>query len=147
MDHTRSYAPSSLDTFLAAILGEPDPAGAATFAAAIFDEDDPAIAAGGGERDAAFAAAILREYDPDQPRDERGRWTAVGTDDGSGDATKAPRKVEQKDLDAMVAKLKNTKAGKALFDKAEKAAKDAGNDGLTIKAEPKDNLPDGAEAR
>jgi hypothetical protein len=149
MDHPRFNAPPSVDTFLAAILGQPDPSGAAAFAAAILGEDAPASAAAAGDdrnaASAAFAAAILREYDPDQPRDERGRWTADGADGGSEKETKPPRKIEQKDLDVMVEKLKNTKGGKALFDKAEKVAKDAGNDGLTIKAEPKDNMPDGDE--
>jgi hypothetical protein len=49
------------DEFLARILGEQKP--------------------GGG---AAFAAAILREYNfnPDEPRDERGRWTTGGSSGG-----------------------------------------------------------------
>ena len=52
-----SYSDSntSLDTFLAEILYKPDPVSAT-----------------------AFAAQILREYDPDEPRDERGRWTTGG---------------------------------------------------------------------
>ncbi len=149
MSGPRHTSPS-LDSFLAAVIDKPDRAGAAAFAAVIVDEDDSAsVGAACDEREAAsaaFAAAILREYDPDQPRDERGRWTAAGSDGGSADATERPRKMEQKDLDGMVDKLKASKEGEALFGKAEKAAKDAGAKGLTIKVEPQENLPDDSEA-
>jgi hypothetical protein len=61
------------DDFLAAVLGQPRPAETAAFLAAIIDVPDRAGAA-------AFAAAILGEggYNPDEPRDERGRWTTGG---------------------------------------------------------------------
>lgn len=60
MDNSISCAPPSIDEFLAAVLGEYDPADAA-----------------------AFVATILREqnFDPNEPRDERGRWTAGGSSD------------------------------------------------------------------
>lgn len=91
MDNPRSCASPGLDAFLAAvvdgrnppgndefvatILDEGDPASTAALAATVFDECDPAGAA-------AFAA-ILLEYDPNQPRDWRGRWTAVCADEDS----------------------------------------------------------------
>ena len=52
----------------------------------------------------------------------------------------------QKDMDAMIDKLKKSLAGKALYDLAEKGAKANGADGLTIKIEPPENLPPGQEA-
>jgi hypothetical protein len=45
----------------------------------------------------------------------------------------------------MVEKLRKTPEGKKLYDKAEKAAKDLGANGLTIKAEPAENLPNRGE--
>ena len=129
MSGPRHTSPS-LDSFLPAVIDKPDRWHAA-FAAVIVDEDDSASvgdACDGAEAaSAAFAAAILREYDPDQPRDERGRWTAAGSDGGSADATERPRETEQKNVDGMVDKLKASKEGEALFGKAEKAAKDAGD--------------------
>jgi hypothetical protein len=65
---TRAFASVEYDEFLAAILGRSDPA----------NSD-------------AFAAGILREYNfnPDEPRDERGRWTTggSGTSGTSGGST------------------------------------------------------------
>jgi hypothetical protein len=62
------------DACVAAVLGRPDPARTAAFLAEILDEPDHA----GG---AAFATAILGEagFNPDEPRDERGRWTTGGS--------------------------------------------------------------------
>ena len=70
MDNSRHRVSPSLDGFLAAILGKPSPPSTAEFTTAILGECDPTTAA-------AFAATILREdnFDPNQPRDERGRWT------------------------------------------------------------------------
>jgi cell pole-organizing protein PopZ len=106
MDNARSYASPSLDEFLAAILDRPNPAStaefvaeilgendrasAAAFAAAILDKPNPAgvaefVAEILGEKApssaADSAAASLREYNfnPDEPRDERGRWTTGGS--------------------------------------------------------------------
>lgn len=56
MDNSTSCALPSSEAFVAAILGEDNSASAT-----------------------AFAAHILYEYDPDQPRDERGRWTTGGS--------------------------------------------------------------------
>ena len=81
--------------FLAAILDEPDHAGAAAFAASILGEDtgypnEPCDEKGrratGGSQPSTpsardvFIAAVLREhnYNPNEPRDERGRWTTGG---------------------------------------------------------------------
>ena len=85
----------SCQAFLAAILDEPDHAGAAAFAASILGEDtgypneacdeNSRRSTGGSQpstpsaRD-VFIAAVLREhnFDPNEPRDERGRWTTGG---------------------------------------------------------------------
>ncbi|MGA2032628.1 MAG: hypothetical protein ABSG68_10250 [Thermoguttaceae bacterium] len=92
--------------FLAAILEEQnDPAETATFVAAILGEEHPGQAAGERERCRAdhshegwfgailngfsevadpFAPVTLRDgYNPDEPRDWRGRWTAGGAGGGS----------------------------------------------------------------
>ena len=53
----------------------------------MFDECDPAGVA-------AFAA-ILLEYDPNQPRDWRGRWTTVGADDDSDSEAEIRRRLEK----------------------------------------------------
>ncbi len=50
------------------------------FAAALRGHRDPAVGA-------EFAETILREYDPDQPRDERGRWTSDGESDDTPSET------------------------------------------------------------
>ena len=71
MDNSRDYASPSHDEFLAAILGEDDPADTAAFVATILGECEPAST--------AMFADVLREYNPDEPRDERGRWTTGGT--------------------------------------------------------------------
>jgi len=104
MENSGACVPSSLDEFLAAILGDRDPKSAAAFAAAILREyapDEPrdqkgrstaavsyddwlnAIAYGVSEPFDAFAADILGEhnFNPNQPRDERGRWTTGGSHD------------------------------------------------------------------
>jgi hypothetical protein len=80
MDSSKSYASPSHGEFLAAILDESNPANTAAFAAAILDSRDPAGAA-------AFAACILGEhnFNPDEPRDERGRWTTGGSNGKSED--------------------------------------------------------------
>ena len=68
MKNSRTFPVVSRDEFLAAILGKPDPKGTAAFVAAIT-----------GERDVESAAAVvLREYNPDEARDWRGRWTVDG---------------------------------------------------------------------
>ena len=63
----------SQEEFLGAILGKPDPLGTAAFVAAITGECDVESA----------AVVILREFDPDEPRDSWGRWT-TGGDSASG---------------------------------------------------------------
>jgi hypothetical protein len=93
-----------------------------------------------------FAATILREYSPDQPRDEKGRWTSDGSGDGAAQTTSTSGKREQKDLDTMVERLTKTSEGKKLYDTAKKAAKDAGSDELTIKLEKPENLPNSEAA-
>ncbi|MGO8690452.1 MAG: hypothetical protein ACLQLG_12590 [Thermoguttaceae bacterium] len=164
MNDSRFHASPSLDSFLAAILDKPDRASAAAFAVGVLDEGGSTQEGGTGatgrshedwldailygvhERSDAFGSDILREYDPNEPRDEKGRWTTGGSNDSATKADAPSRKIEQKDLDAMVDKLKKSEEGKAFFDKAEKAAKDAGADGLTIKVEPEENLPNDSEA-
>ena len=81
MDNSICYGSPSLDEFLAAILGKSDPADTAAFVATILGQRDPVITG-------AFADT-LREYSPDQPRDNWGRWTADGskTSISSDDAT------------------------------------------------------------
>ena len=68
------HDPASAVAFAADILDVPNPASAVAFAAEILDVPNPASAA-------AFAAAILREhnFNPNEPRDERGRWTTGGS--------------------------------------------------------------------
>lgn len=58
-DILRGENHASLDAFLTAILGEDHPASAAAFAAAVFCEHN---------------------FNPNEPRDERGRWTTGGSD-------------------------------------------------------------------
>jgi hypothetical protein len=74
MENWGDCASPSHDEFLAAIRGEHNPASTAAFTAAILDQRDPAGAA-------AFAARILGEhnFNPDEPRDEKGRWTTGGS--------------------------------------------------------------------
>jgi hypothetical protein len=74
MDNSRLCALPSLDAFLAAILDQPNPSSVDAFVAEILGENNPGTAA-------AFAADILREhnFNPDEPRDERGRWTTGGS--------------------------------------------------------------------
>ncbi len=54
--------------------------GCEEFLAAILDKPNPADGA-------AFAAAVLREYNPDEPRDAWGRWTTGGSSGGSTKTT------------------------------------------------------------
>jgi hypothetical protein len=63
--------------FVAAILGQEESADREAFVAKILGKKEPGSAG-------AFSSAILREYnfDPNEPRDERGRWTT-----GGGNAT------------------------------------------------------------
>jgi hypothetical protein len=91
------HNPESLEAFLAAVLGEHDPASVDAFVTAIRGEHDPTsveafVTAIRGEHNpasaAAFAAKILYEYSPDQPRDERGRWTTGDSHDDSLNATR-----------------------------------------------------------
>ncbi len=100
MATTRHHGLSGFDEFLAAVTDEYKPSGGAAFAAAILGEDGS-----GGLRDervggtagvshddwldvvapeahrtrrspsAPAADEFLYEYNPDEPRDERGRWT------------------------------------------------------------------------
>ena len=81
MDSSISYASPGLDTFLAAILDKTNPADTAAFTAAILDECNPADTA-------AFAARLLGEhnFNPNEPRDEKGRWTTGGSYNGWPDA-------------------------------------------------------------
>ena len=74
MDNSNCDSPPTYDEFLTAILGERSDMSAAEFAAAILGEDAPVDAA-------AFAAILLGEqnFNPDEPRDERGRWTSDGS--------------------------------------------------------------------
>jgi hypothetical protein len=77
--------PTSAAAFLAEILYQPDPTDTAAFAAAILGDHSPADGV-------ELAAGTLREwnFDPDQPRDERGRWTTGGSDgDGKGEVGRA----------------------------------------------------------
>jgi hypothetical protein len=82
MDKSTFCASASRDAFLVAILGKPNPASVAAivdqrnpasvaeFVASILDKPNPASAA-------EFAVQILGEhnFNPDEPRDWRGRWT------------------------------------------------------------------------
>lgn len=83
MDNSRHDSSPGLDGFLAAVLGRPNPTETAAFTRVVLGQGDPTSAA-------AFAATVLREYnfDPNQPRDERGRWTSGG---GSADGGTASR--------------------------------------------------------
>jgi hypothetical protein len=167
MANSRYDTSLTVEQFVAAITEQPDREGAAAFAAAILGEEQ--LGRGSGRRPGeishrgrlgaalyggpvAAACGDLHEgnFNPDEPRDERGRWTTDGTSDsqassGLSDVSDSPKQIGQKDLDATVAKLRKTDAGKTLFDRAEKAAKAMGASGLGIKAEPPDNLPGGAE--
>ena len=84
----------SLDAFLARLLDEGDPAGAAAFAAAVVGEE-AAREEGGWTAGVSYenwrtavrygvpetsATEVVREYnfDPNEPRDERGGWTTGG---------------------------------------------------------------------
>ena len=69
MGNSRSYATISSEEFLSAILGKPDPAGAAAFRAAILGQRSPITSA-------EFLAAILGKGDPGFPRNGRGGRTA-----------------------------------------------------------------------
>ena len=81
MDKSISYSSPGLDAFLAAILYKSNPVDTAAFTAAILDENDPIITA-------AFAAHLLGEhnFNPNEPRDWRGRWTTGSSCDGWADA-------------------------------------------------------------
>ena len=79
--------PATPEEFVATILGREPPTDTAAFAAAIsgrgekVDTGPFAAALLGKEKPsntAEFAAAI-REYNPDEPRDEKGRWTTGGS--------------------------------------------------------------------
>ncbi len=74
MDHSRSRGNLSLDSFLEAVIGKPSPASTAAFVAVIRGERDL-------DREPELLAEILGEanFDPDEPRDEKGRWTTGGT--------------------------------------------------------------------
>ncbi len=87
MDNPRSCASPGLDVFLTAVAGARNPPSNDEFVATVFDECDPAGVA-------AFAA-ILLEYDPNQPRDWRGRWTTVGADDDSDSEAEIRRRLEK----------------------------------------------------
>lgn len=77
----------SLDAFLAEILYKPEPASTA-----------------------AFTAQILREYDPDEPRDERGRWTTGGgTASGASGAVKTSPESSTVSAPAKVTTIDNPK--------------------------------------
>ena len=91
------------------------------------------------------AVDTLREYDSDEPRDERGRWTTGGSFWGARGPAPTAEWTKRVSI-GMVDKLKNSKEGKSLFDKAEKAAKGMGHVGpQPSESEPAENLPAGAE--
>jgi hypothetical protein len=75
--------PSNTDAFPPSYLNRnPERMSVEEFAAAILGESNLT-------ESAEFAEAILREYSPDQPRDEKGRWTSDEASDGQR-ATKTP---------------------------------------------------------
>jgi hypothetical protein len=81
----KSGVPLSVDELLAAILDRPTRADTAAFVATILGEDDRT----GG---AVSAAELLREFNPDEPRDWRGRWTTGGAEtSGTSGASLADR--------------------------------------------------------
>lgn len=91
MGRSRFRASPVVEAFVNDLLGRLDPAETAAFVAEITGQRNPARSAafveeilGGPTRSstAAFVADILREYSPDQPRDDWGRWTSGGS---SGD--------------------------------------------------------------
>ncbi len=135
MNGSRFYASPGLDSFLAAILDKPDRASAAAFAVAILDEGESAgVAAIYDDRDAAnaaFAATILREYDPNEPRDWRGRWTTGRSDGSPRGATDQPG--QKSEPGVQVEKGKGGFTAKDLLDElgkhddAKKLLKDAEN--------------------
>jgi hypothetical protein len=157
MSDLNRRARPNLDEFMAAILGRPERERVGAFAAAVLEGHDSAGAAAFatailGDPSAADApevnAGILRErnFNPDQPRDERGRWTSgdsQGIPTGDADTTEG---IGQKDADTMLDRLKKCLQGKELFDKAEKAAKANGASGVTVKVEPPSNLPPNTES-
>ncbi len=73
MADSESELSPELEAFLEAVTGRPSRARTEAFLAAIRGEGYPA-------GDASFAAAGLSEqnFNPDEPRDERGRWTTGG---------------------------------------------------------------------
>jgi hypothetical protein len=109
------------------------------FAAALLGHRDPAVGA-------EFSETILREYDPDQPRDEQGRWTSDDSSDGASSEKNSKKKREPKELDRMVVALTKTDEGKKLYASAKKSAKALGADDLTIKLDKRENLPNGDAA-
>jgi hypothetical protein len=89
-----------LDEFLAIVRGDSDPAETAAFVAAItdkshYDHEKSREGNGGGNTGISHADWLnavrygFREhnFNPDEPRDEKGRWTADGTDAEPADAT------------------------------------------------------------
>ncbi len=113
--------------FARAILGEGDPAEAKTFARILYGKSNPAETAAFvyeslRESDPARAAKFLREYDPDEPRDEKGRWTTGGSTNGAnrgesgatlGDLSKwlskiAPSDAAKAEAARIAAAIKNT---------------------------------------
>jgi hypothetical protein len=79
-DHSRRRASPGVEAFVRSIRGEREPRDTAAFVAAICGESNLKSAA-------EFAAAILGEagYDPNQPRDDWGRWTTGAGDQKSDD--------------------------------------------------------------
>ena len=121
MQRSRLHPSPALDEFLAVILDDHDLASGAAFAAAMLEDHNLSEGrAGGGRRTTdishegwlnailygvpepthAFAFGTLREYnfDPNQPRDERGRWT-TGASKG-----KSPEQARQDILKALAPK-------------------------------------------
>jgi len=107
LEHSGACVPSSHDEFLAVILGEHNSTSAA-----------------------AFAAEILREYSPDQPRDQRGRWTAGGSHDdwlaaitygAPAPSLERTGRISEEELQKIVAQLQASPAAKKLYLEAQQA--------------------------
>jgi hypothetical protein len=105
MGNSGVYPSLSQEDFLAAILGRRDPPSAAALAAVVLDEGYSRDKPAGPAADISYeefldailhgfrgnsAAGILREYNfnPDEPRDWRGRWTTGGSDAGPGQGSR-----------------------------------------------------------
>jgi hypothetical protein len=95
------------DDFILAIIGRPNPSSVAH-----------------------FTSELLREFNPDEPRDERGRWTTGGSvNNSSNQLALAPAaypsqragKTSEQDLQKIEGELKASPAANKLFQEAQKA--------------------------